>query len=87
MGTYIFRNNKKRNRKRRRKLKGDLRKNPCQLKKKYADFKHLGWDNWVLSPLGFDMGYCEGNCAHNPIPDHLEPTNHAIFQSLYHSKG
>ena len=28
-----------------------------------------------------------GSCDIYPYPDHMNSTNHAVFQSMYHSKG
>ena len=62
-------------------------KKPCQLKEFIVDFQELGWADWVLAPANFTMNFCAGNCATNPIPAHMNATNHAIFQNLYHSMG
>ena len=70
-----------------RKQKGKRTINPCQMKSYFVNFSHIGWDQWVFSPTGFNMNFCEGSCSYNPIASHLEPTNHAVFQQMYHSKG
>ena len=76
-----------------RKQKGKRTNNPCQLKPYFVNFSHIGWDQWVVgagkggTSKGYNMNICEGSCRYTPIPSHLEPTNHAVFQQMYHSKG
>ena len=45
-----------------------------------AKLQDIGWSDWILSPAGYDMNYCAGNCLAYPMPDHFNTTNHAIFQ-------
>ena len=67
---------------RRRKKKG--RNNSCRRRKLYVDFQDIGWDAWIIAPLGFKAYFCRGRCSF-PLPDHLNTTNHAIIQALKHS--
>ena len=69
------------------KQKAEQPEPPCQLTPYWVNFTDIGWSNWIQHPKGFEMGFCQGSCAHNPIPFQYEPTNHAIFQQLYHSRG
>ena len=57
----------------------------CKLYTVPVDVKDdLGWDSWVVVPTSFNATYCKGECPF-PIPNHLEPTSHAVFQRLIHS--
>eukprot|EP00794_Sanderia_malayensis_P007725 gene7725-8564_t len=35
----------------------------CCLRKLYVSFKDIHWDDWVIEPAGYEVNYCEGNCA------------------------
>uniref|UniRef100_F7CII6 TGF-beta family profile domain-containing protein n=1 Tax=Ornithorhynchus anatinus TaxID=9258 RepID=F7CII6_ORNAN len=56
----------------------------CSRKPLHVDFKELGWDDWIIAPLDYEAYHCEGPCDF-PLRSHLEPTNHAIIQTLVHS--
>jgi len=59
-------------------------KNLCQRKPLYVDFKDVGWNDWIVAPLGYPAFYCDGNCPF-PLSDNLNATNHAIVQTLVNS--
>ncbi|KAM5292404.1 growth/differentiation factor 7 [Ctenodactylus gundi] len=56
----------------------------CGRKPLRVDFKELGWDDWIIAPLDYEAYHCEGVCDF-PLRSHLEPTNHAIIQTLLNS--
>ncbi|KAM9635972.1 growth/differentiation factor 7 isoform 1-T1 [Trichechus inunguis] len=56
----------------------------CSRKSLHVDFKELGWDDWIIAPLDYEAYHCEGICDF-PLRSHLEPTNHAIIQTLLNS--
>uniref|UniRef100_A0A7N9D8I2 Growth/differentiation factor 7 n=1 Tax=Macaca fascicularis TaxID=9541 RepID=A0A7N9D8I2_MACFA len=56
----------------------------CSRKPLHVDFKELGWDDWIIAPLDYEAYHCEGVCDF-PLRSHLEPTNHAIIQTLLNS--
>ncbi|XP_037669341.1 growth/differentiation factor 7 [Choloepus didactylus] len=56
----------------------------CSRKSLHVDFKELGWDDWIIAPLDYEAYHCEGVCDF-PLRSHLEPTNHAIIQTLLNS--
>uniref|UniRef100_A0A5F8GL90 Growth differentiation factor 7 n=1 Tax=Monodelphis domestica TaxID=13616 RepID=A0A5F8GL90_MONDO len=56
----------------------------CSRKGLHVDFKELGWDDWIIAPLDYEAYHCEGVCDF-PLRSHLEPTNHAIIQTLMNS--
>lgn len=59
-------------------------KNLCQRHPLYVDFADVGWNDWIVAPLGYPAFYCEGNCPF-PLSDNLNATNHAIVQTLVNS--
>ncbi|XP_013775933.1 bone morphogenetic protein 2-like [Limulus polyphemus] len=56
----------------------------CHRKPMYVDFSDVGWNSWILAPVGYEAYYCEGECPY-PLADHLNTTNHAIIQNLVNS--
>ena len=34
----------------------------CGLKSKTVNFNEIGWDQWIVAPIGYKMSYCEGSC-------------------------
>ncbi|KAJ8412145.1 hypothetical protein AAFF_G00144120 [Aldrovandia affinis] len=62
-------------------------KNPkprCNRRQLHVNFKEMGWDDWIIAPLEYEAHHCDGACDF-PIRSHLEPTNHAIIQTLMNS--
>uniref|UniRef100_A0A8C9TYP5 Growth differentiation factor 7 n=1 Tax=Scleropages formosus TaxID=113540 RepID=A0A8C9TYP5_SCLFO len=60
------------------------KKTRCSRKPLHVNFKELGWDDWIIAPLDYEAYHCEGVCDF-PLRSHLEPTNHAIIQTLMNS--
>ncbi|XP_072539325.1 growth/differentiation factor 5 [Salminus brasiliensis] len=56
----------------------------CNRKQLHVNFKEMGWDDWIIAPLEYEAFHCDGVCDF-PIRSHLEPTNHAIIQTLMNS--
>ncbi|WAR20127.1 BMP2-like protein [Mya arenaria] len=82
---------KRKKKEKKRKDKSDI-KNPegkevqghkglCQRKNLYVDFNDVGWNDWIVAPLGYYAYYCDGSCPF-PFSDNLNATNHAIVQTL-----
>ncbi|XP_019376217.1 PREDICTED: growth/differentiation factor 7, partial [Gavialis gangeticus] len=63
---------------------GKKAKTRCSRKPLHVNFKELGWDDWIIAPLDYEAYHCEGLCDF-PLRSHLEPTNHAIIQTLMNS--
>ncbi|XP_053564911.1 growth/differentiation factor 7 [Bombina bombina] len=63
---------------------GKKSKTRCSKKPLHVNFKELGWDDWIIAPLDYEAYHCEGVCDF-PLRSHLEPTNHAIIQTLMNS--
>ncbi|XP_029973375.1 growth/differentiation factor 6-A [Salarias fasciatus] len=60
------------------------RRTRCGRKPLHVSFKDLGWDDWIIAPLDYEAHHCEGVCDF-PLRAHLEPTNHAVIQTLMNS--
>ncbi|XP_061597225.1 growth/differentiation factor 6-B [Cololabis saira] len=56
----------------------------CSKKPLHVNFRELGWDDWIIAPLDYEAYHCGGVCDF-PLRSHLEPTNHAIIQTLMNS--
>ncbi|KAM8867549.1 growth/differentiation factor 5 [Synchiropus picturatus] len=56
----------------------------CHRRRLHVNFKEMGWDDWIIAPLEYEAFHCHGVCDF-PIRSHLEPTNHAIIQTLLSS--
>lgn len=63
---------------------GRKSKSRCSKKPLHVNFRELGWDDWIIAPLDYEAYHCEGICDF-PLRSHLEPTNHAIIQTLMNS--
>ncbi|XP_053349118.1 growth/differentiation factor 6-B [Clarias gariepinus] len=66
------------------KRQGRKSKSRCSKRPLHVNFKELGWDDWIIAPLDYEAYHCEGICDF-PLRSHLEPTNHAIIQTLINS--
>ncbi|XP_062334581.1 bone morphogenetic protein 10-like [Osmerus eperlanus] len=61
----------------RRNVKGES----CKRTPLRVEFKDIGWDSWVIQPLGYDAYECNGVC-NPPMTSEVSPTKHAIVQTL-----
>ncbi|XP_074032014.1 bone morphogenetic protein 10 [Leptinotarsa decemlineata] len=59
-------------------------RNSCKRKPLYIDFAEIKYDMWIVQPSGYEAYQCQGRCFY-PVADHLNPTKHAILQTLLHS--
>ena len=53
----------------------------CRLQDFTVDFDTIGWGEWILHPKYYNANKCSGKCV-SPVSPRLNPTNHAILQSL-----
>jgi len=64
----------------------DPMKRRCQKQSLYVDFKELGWEDWIIAPMGYEAGYCLGECA-SPLNAHMNATKNATAQTLMNLKN
>ena len=53
----------------------------CQRSDFFINFSDLGWNNWILSPSGYEAGRCTRHC-HAPLSVDTMPTNYARIMSV-----
>lgn len=58
----------------------------CRRSPLFVDFKDIGWDAWIIQPLGYEAYECKGAC-NLPMTSEVSPTKHAIVQSLLSIKS
>lgn len=58
----------------------------CKRSPLFVDFKDIGWDSWIIQPLGYEAYECKGVCK-LPMTPEVSPTKHAIVQSLLSAKS
>lgn len=52
----------------------------CRRTPLFVDFKDIGWDSWIIHPLGYEAYKCNGVCT-TPMTSEVSPTKHAIVQT------
>lgn len=58
----------------------------CKRSPLFVDFKDIGWDTWIIQPLGYEAYQCKGAC-NLPMTSEVSPTKHAIVQTLLSAKS
>ena len=56
----------------------------CSRKTMMINFEDIGWNDWIIAPIGYDAGMCTGPCSF-PLHDMNNATNHAVIKSIFHS--
>lgn len=62
-------------------IRRNVENEPCKRTPLFVDFKDIGWDTWVIQPLGYEAYECNGVC-NPPMTAEVSPTKHAIVQTL-----
>lgn len=57
----------------------------CARYSMYVDFKELGWDQWIVTPDGYDAHVCYGDCSLSAVRKDQNASNHATAQALSNS--
>ncbi|KAM3599926.1 uncharacterized protein V6R79_013891 [Siganus canaliculatus] len=62
-------------------IRRNAKNEPCRRTPLFVDFKDIGWDTWIIQPLGYEAYECSGVC-NAPLTPEVSPTRHAMVQSL-----
>lgn len=62
----------------------EISSNPCTNVDYYVRFKDLHFNEWIIAPDGFSVGYCTGECTIS-VGSNVDNSNHAIIQTVLHS--
>ena len=66
-------------------VNNEIKKDTCHLHPFEFDLVKVGWNEFVLAPLEYELNYCAGFCPH-PLSHHFNITNHAVIQSTVMKK-
>ncbi|CAB3369231.1 Hypothetical predicted protein [Cloeon dipterum] len=55
----------------------------CRRHNLYVNFEHVGWNDWIVAPPGYDAFFCSGACP-STLSAHHNSTNHAVIQNMMH---
>ena len=58
--------------------------NECCKDTLYISFAELGWNNWILSPSGYNAYFCRGSCSTAAAITLVEPNYNTIIQVCTH---
>ncbi|XP_067225305.1 growth/differentiation factor 2 [Chanodichthys erythropterus] len=61
--------------------KRKAKNNYCRRTSLKVNFKDIGWDKWIVAPPEYDAYECKGVC-YFPLTDDVNPSKHAIIQTL-----
>ncbi len=67
-------------------IRRNVKSEPCKRTPLFVDFKDIGWDSWIIQPLGYEAYECNGVC-NPPMTSEVSPTKHAIVQTLLSVKS
>ncbi|KAM9841666.1 bone morphogenetic protein 10 [Aulostomus maculatus] len=67
-------------------IRRNVKSEPCKRTPLFVDFKEIGWDQWIIQPLGYEAYMCNGVC-NQPLTAEVSPTKHAIVQTLLNIKS
>lgn len=67
-------------------IRRNVKSEPCKRTPLSVEFKDIGWDTWIIQPLGYEAFECNGVC-NPPLTSEVSPTKHAIVQTLLSVKN
>ncbi|KAM8827856.1 bone morphogenetic protein 10 [Spinachia spinachia] len=67
-------------------IRRNVKSESCKRTPLFVDFRDIGWDSWILRPLGYEAYECNGVC-NPPMTSEVSPTKHAIVQTLLSNKS
>ncbi|XP_034566147.1 bone morphogenetic protein 10-like [Notolabrus celidotus] len=67
-------------------IRRNVKSEPCKRTPLFVDFKDIGWNSWIIQPLGYEAYACNGVCTPT-LTSEVSPTKHAIVQTLLSVKS
>lgn len=67
-------------------IRRSVKSDACRRTPLFVDFKDIGWDTWIIQPLGYEAYECKGEC-YPPLTSEVTPTTHAMVQTLLSMKS
>nr|XP_057909730.1 bone morphogenetic protein 10-like [Doryrhamphus excisus] len=67
-------------------IRRNVKNEPCKRTPLFVDFKDIGWDTWIIQPVGYEAYMCNGVCGAS-LTSEVSPTKHAIVQTLLSVKS
>ncbi|KAL6096890.1 bmp10 [Pungitius sinensis] len=67
-------------------IRRNVKSESCKRTPLFVDFRDIGWDSWIIQPLGYQAYECNGVC-NPPMTSEVSPTKHAIVQTLLSNKS
>ncbi|XP_074474326.1 bone morphogenetic protein 10 [Sebastes fasciatus] len=61
-------------------IRRNVKSEPCKRTPLFVDFKDIGWDSWIIQPVGYEAYQCNGVCT-PPMTSEVSPTKHAMVQT------
>lgn len=61
-------------------IRRNVKSESCRRTPLFVNFKDIGWDTWIIQPLGYEAYKCNGVCS-PPMTSEVSPTKHAIVQT------
>ncbi|XP_037547852.1 bone morphogenetic protein 10-like [Nematolebias whitei] len=61
-------------------IRRNVKSESCRRTPLFVNFKDIGWDTWIIQPLGYEAYKCNGVC-NPPMTSEVSPTKHAIVQT------
>ncbi|XP_017291230.1 bone morphogenetic protein 10-like [Kryptolebias marmoratus] len=61
-------------------IRRNVKSESCRRTPLFVNFKDIGWDTWIIQPLGYEAYKCNGECS-PPMTSEVSPTKHAIVQT------
>lgn len=67
-------------------IRRNVKSESCRRTALSVNFKDIGWDTWIIQPLGYEAYKCNGVCSPT-MTSEVSPTRHAIVQTLLSLKS
>ncbi|XP_028274153.1 bone morphogenetic protein 10-like [Parambassis ranga] len=67
-------------------VRRNVKSESCKRTPLFVNFKDIGWDTWIIQPLGYEAYECNGVCK-PPLTSEVSPTKHAMVQTILSFKS